>query len=302
VELICGKHPHAEIGTTEGLGIRVQGCLAGLGAGAYLVLASLGIEKIIVRTDACPDCAWGRLRERVEMQVSQARLFLAVWGKSGGIVCRSNADEMIPRPVWDSKNPPLSRRDMFRILAQQGKVAMARAMENGPASSGRGPGRDRLRLLTAVKHLSVPESDTRLPLGLLSFASITISEACDACGVCGRTCPTDALQFEKNGNETSYTLKFNGRNCIGCDMCVHICAPSAISIDHNPQYSQIFGEETITLQEGELIKCQSCGALMAKRENRRLCPLCEYRQEHPFGSRLPPGVQFQVQAKKKNPS
>lgn len=291
VELLCGMHPQPEIGAPEGQGIRVHGCLAGLGAGALLMLASLGIEKIIVRTDACKVCTWASLQEQIEKQVSQARLFLAIWGRADTIVCQSNAEKMVQRPVWDSKNPPLSRRDLFRMLAQQGKVAMARAMENGHTPHGRrSPGRDRLRLLTALKHLPVSESNTKISLGSLGFANITISEACTACSVCGRACPTDALQFEKNENGTAYALKFNPQNCIGCDVCVHVCASSAVSVDHDPQYSQVFGKSAIILQEGELVKCQNCGALMAKHKNGMLCSLCQYRSEHPFGSMLQPGV------------
>jgi ferredoxin len=300
VELVCGKHLHPEMGLADGLGVRVQGCLAGLGAGTYLMLASMGLEKIIARTDACKDCHWGSLQERVEKQVSQARFFLSAWGRADRVICESKMEKRAERPLWDSKNPPLSRRDMFRLVAQQGKIAMARAMENGQASTSHNPGRDRMRLLTAVPHLPAPRTDIGLPLGSLRFAKITVSEACTACGVCGRACPTDALQFEKNVEGTSYALKFNGRNCIGCEICAHVCAPSAIGVDHDPQYAQIFGEEVNTLQMGELMKCPSCSAFVAKRGENSLCSLCEYRQEHPFGSMLPPGMQSQIRAAKKN--
>ena len=299
VELICSRHPHPETGAVEGLGIRVKGCLSGLGVGAYLMLASMGLEKIVVRTDACKECAWAGLQKRVEKQVSQARLFLAAWDKADSIVCKLNDEKITRRPVWDSENPPLTRRDMFRMLAQQGKVAIAHSMENGQTSNSGEPGRDRLRLLLAVKRMPMAETDTKLPLGPLSFAFITISDACDACGVCGRACPTGALQFEKKENEIFYALEFNGLNCIGCDVCAHVCASSALSIDHNPRYLQIFGKDTITLREGELMRCQSCHALIVKREGNGLCSLCEYRRENPFGSALPPGARFQLQAKNK---
>ncbi|MFA5873798.1 MAG: hypothetical protein WC832_07515, partial [Anaerolineales bacterium] len=58
---------------------------------------------------------------------------------------------------------------------------------------------------------------------------------------------------------------------------------------HIPTFAQIFSEEIVTLKEGGLVKCERCGIPMAARPNIHLCPLCEYRQTHPFGSMLPPG-------------
>jgi DNA-directed RNA polymerase subunit RPC12/RpoP len=61
-------------------------------------------------------------------------------------------------------------------------------------------------------------------------------------------------------------------------------------MNHTPSFAQIFGEEITTLQEGELVKCERCGILMAARPNVYLCQLCEYRRTHPFGSMLQPGL------------
>jgi len=303
VELICARHPHPETGmSAEGLGIRVPGCLAGLGAGALVLLSSLGIEKVILRMDACKECPWGGLQTHVEKQVSQARLFLAAWGKSSQIACSTEREGLVDRPVWDSKNPPLSRRDMFRLFAQQGKLTMARAIENERTNPGHRPGRDRLRMLGAITHLPTPERTESLQLGEMNFAFLSASEACTACAVCARVCPTSALQFEKNKAEKAYTLTFSARNCVGCEMCMHVCAPSALTLDRTPTFAQIFSEEIVTLQEGGLVKCTRCGVLTAAQPGVNLCPLCEYRRTHPFGSMLPPGVQLQLQAKKKKRS
>ena len=44
LELLCARHPAPEQGATDTLGIQMRGCLAGLGASAYLSLAALGKE------------------------------------------------------------------------------------------------------------------------------------------------------------------------------------------------------------------------------------------------------------------
>jgi ferredoxin len=291
LEILCEKNQQASLGISEeSVGIRVKGCLAGLGCGAYLSLSAFGLEHILVRMDACSACEWGTLQTQVEKQVKQAKQIQEAWGKSGSLNCVSELNSAVERPMWEAANPPLSRRDMFRMLAQQGKVTLARAIEDGQVSNNCGLGRDRLRILGAVAHMPAPQPDYTGSVIDIDFARVSISEACTACAVCGRACPTKALQFEVNENETEFTLKFSARQCMGCEMCMHVCAPSAVSVDHTPAFAQIFSEETMILQEGNLVKCERCGIPMAARSNIHLCQLCEYRQAHPFGSVLLPGL------------
>ncbi len=264
VELICAKNEQADKGLqASSIGIRLRGCLAGLGTGTYLALAALGLEHTSLRTEACAACEWGKLRPEIESQVNRAGHFLSAWNKAEAFTCVSTLENAVQRPLWNADNPPLSRRDMFRMITRQGQVALARAMENGQVHSGRRPGRDRLRAVNAVAHLPEHEQDPDLsPLG---FASVTVTEACTACGACARACPTEALRFEKNEEETTYKLMFSARTCIGCDLCVHVCLAEAVTVEHEPTFTQIFGIEALTLQEGELVKCERCGTLMAKR-------------------------------------
>jgi ferredoxin len=173
---------------------------------------------------------------------------------------------------------------------RQGRETLARAVDDLGTVADSLPGRDRLRLLYAVKHMPVSQPVHTGSLKDMDFAWVSVSELCTACGVCARICPTSALKFEKNEVETTYTLNFSARNCVGCEMCVHVCAPSAMSMDHNPTFSQIFSQENVSIHAGELIKCKKCGALTAAQPGVDLCPLCEYRRTHPFGSMLPPGL------------
>ena len=154
VELICGLHQQAEKGVdSEAIGIRIRGCLAALGAGAYVTLSALGIKHIVSRTDACRACQWSSLGPELHKQTERANHFLAAWGREDTVACADELEAPIERVLWSSKNPPLSRRDLFRMAARQGQITMARAMENGITSVERKPGRDRLRLLSAVSHL-----------------------------------------------------------------------------------------------------------------------------------------------------
>lgn len=293
IELVCEKHSNAEMGKEDGIAIRIKGCLAGLGSGTYLMLAALGVEQIIVRLDDCANCEWAGLREQVEKQAAQAQQLLSMWGKTKNVVCWSEKPMVLQRPLWEAANPPLSRRDLFRMAAQQGKIAMARAMENKNINAQKGMGNNRRRMLGAIEHLAAPSNVNPMPLQDLGFANISISDLCTACGACANACPTQALSFKTTDDNSNYELSFLARNCIGCETCIHVCAPAAISIDHNPNFEQVFGNSLPDLiKTGKLVRCSRCHTLMAEQPGTDLCPLCEYRKNQPFGSKLPPGVKI----------
>ena len=170
---------------------------------------------------------------------------------------------------------------------------MARTMSQEPTGHNRHPGRDRLRLNNALAHL--PEPATLLDVSIENgdFAILSITEKCYACSICARACPTDALKFQMNDEKTHYWLYFSARACIGCEACIHVCAPEAIEIDRLPTYTQIFGEsERSVLREGELSKCVQCKTLFAAGSGQDLCPVCAYRRKNPFGSMMPTGVKM----------
>jgi len=287
VELICGLHPHPETGVDRDfIGIQIHGCLAGLGTGAFAALSALGLKRLSLRTDACSACKWRSLSPEIHRQAELANRFLSAWAKGDTTFCMDEIESPVERLLWDVKNPPLSRRDLFRLLARQGQIAVARAMENGMASSSRQPGRDRLRLLSAFSHLSEPSGSA--DLNGFGFATITISASCTACGACGKACPTEAIHFEKNEKDMTFSISFSAQKCIGCDVCGHVCQPDAITLNHLPTFEQVFGaKEPVIAESGSLVRCERCRSWMATREGVRFCPLCEYRRTHPFGSMMP---------------
>jgi ferredoxin len=302
VELLCALNPQPEKGASaNSIGVRVRGCLAGLGTGAYVALAPFGLEQVVLRTESCDECQWAPLHRTIDSQVERAQEFLSGWEKADSIGTCAGTAEMVTRPTWNADNPPLSRRELFRMLAHQGQVAMARAMDNGVRTTGRHPGRDHIRMLGGVQHLPAPQDEARIHLGEYGFATVSVSDACSACGACGRACPTQALTFEKDEDGTTFTLKFSARLCIACDLCAKVCVPQAVTVNHDPGFAEVFGVGEVKLLEGELIKCRRCGALTAKRGDDQLCDLCEYRRTHPFGSMLPPGLQSKSSPAAKEP-
>jgi ferredoxin len=122
-----------------------------------------------------------------------------------------------------------------------------------------------------------------------SWAMLTASAACTACGVCARACPTGALRFDRDAS-LRFALNFIPRSCVGCEACVHVCFPAALTVDHAPAFQPVFGDPAVyTLAAGELGECPRCHAPMAVRPGETLCSVCAHWQLNPFGSRLPPG-------------
>lgn len=291
VELICEAHPGGKYGVSGvEAAIRIRGCLAGLGVGAYLGLVALGLENVVVRTDACAQCPWGDLQSRIEAQIEQAQQLVEPMGLADVLACAMPAgeEERHARTVWSAGSPPVSRRDLFRLGSLQGRVALARALakHNGEADSPLS--RDRQRILAALDHLleeKEPEEQTLLEN--VGFAEIVVDDDCNACGTCARACPTGALDFRQA--DMHFWLTFSPRACVDCAICVDVCAQEAISIRHAPVFSYVFGQTSpVTLQEGELTRCERCNAAIAAQPGVTLCPICEFRKQNPFGSVAPP--------------
>lgn len=290
LELVCQAHPQTGTGlSAETTGLRVRGCLAGLGSGAYLALTALGVDQINLRLDACEDCEWKSLRERIAAQVGEAKILLSAWGKENSVQLVDALDDAVGRPLWDAKNPPMTRRDLFMTLSRQGQLALARAMEKHPSPAGKGVGRNRTRMIHAVAHLGELQHG-EISLAGMDFAALTVNETCSACGACARICPTAALTFAADEKNFRFDLRFSSKECIACGACLHACSENAISVDHAPLAGQVWGQkEARTLIAGDLTRCDRCNILFAARSDIRLCPACEYRRQNPFGSRLPSG-------------
>lgn len=298
-DLFCQLNPNLDASCPGSeAGIRVPGCLAGMGTGGYLAVLSRGVKKAFVRTDACVGCPWGDLVSQIEQQVDQAQQWLAIWGRADDLVYpEPNLVEAREQwPVWNAGSPPRSRRDLFRL-----------PKDNGEQEADIGLGeihghhlfRERLRVVKAVQQLSSQgaESMTETSLDGLSFAMLSVSEACTACGTCARACPTGALEFEITSD--SYVLTLTPEACLGCDLCKHVCAPGAISLNHAPTFGEIFGTQSdILLQEGALTHCERCHAAFAAKPGQRLCPVCEFRHKNPFGTTLPPGLLHNLKKEK----
>lgn len=299
VELVCEKMTTPPAAYPDsGTMIRVRGCLAGLGPGALAGVIAAEVSSLRLRIDACDTCHFSELEAQIRNQVQAVTRFLEPWGMGNAISCCPDPgpNAGIPIPIWDADNPPLSRRDLFRIGTRQGSLALARAMNaEGETHTQKVPPRERRRLLGAADHLSdKPKQLSSNRLEGLHWGWVSITPGCVACGVCARICPTGAIDFFCDEVEKTFRLNFHPEACTACGACIHSCAAGAIELQDAPSFAQVFSPQETILFEGGLKRCYQCNTWIPEQRSSRLCPICEYRKKNPFGSAMPPGFQPRV--------
>lgn len=294
IELLCEVHPEADKGPLGSeLAIRTRGCLSCLGTGTYLVLLAMGLDEISVRLDACIQCPWGSLRPSIEDQATYAKHIATPWDYSEKIISifDENMVEKVERPLWNAENPPVSRRDLFRLSSYIAQPEILQSLSSEQSDIGNiSLSQDRRRIIAALAHFPETEPDPELPiLDNMGFYELSISEECTACGVCARACPTNALEFI-NENNAQFWLLLTPQACIACDICAHICTENAVMFNSKPSFETVFrNEKPIILFQGDLIRCKRCSTLMNAKSSSQFCSTCEFRRKNPFGSALPPG-------------
>lgn len=288
IELACAQHPSPQQGSPEVEAVvRTTTCLAALGPSAYLALFAVGVQRVSLRLDACAHCPIGQARTTIAQTVAWARQFLAWYGWSDSVVELNTVADRKPRATYTAKNPPLSRRGLFHLLAAEGPRQIARVLGDAAETAKiKSPSLERRRLINVLRRLPAIAAST--PLTGLPFARVMVDETCTACGVCARMCPTGALSFN-TGEDNAYQLSFISAGCIDCGACAKVCKPGALQ-----RRAATLGEVTdpapIVLRSGTLRSCTKCGARFAAETGGEICSVCKQRPEKPSSGFRSPGA------------
>ena len=298
VELACTRHTAAETGPAESTAVvQTEGCLAALGASAFERLLTNGTERLVVRLDACAGCSIGSLQPKISSNVAAVnRLTAASASAESSEGAKPRIVEIHERDAsWKTrqiipvKNPPVSRRAMFRSFVSEGPRIAAQVLptQDDQATGGKAPPLERRRLIAAMRRQASSEgaAPTVLPDNGLGFVRLAVDAQCTACGVCARVCPTGAIRFEEQN--MSFRLTFAASACTDCGACLDLCEPNALSRDGVPSIGVLLSTAPILLRTGALSTCDKCGAKFATTGSGRLCPTCDFRVHNPFGSRQP---------------
>jgi ferredoxin len=279
LELVCSiqQTPPAYSRKTDAI-VRVQGCLASLAPSAYIGTLALGVQQLIVRTDACQDCPLNPAHDTIHQAISAAQRILSGRGEGDRLVEQSAPLHPSHKPVYSTRNPPLSRRRFFSHLVGQNETIIAGLLSPAyPLLEGKNISRERVRLLAALGRLP-PRQDVPADL---PFAAICAAEGCTACGTCDRVCPTGALHLDKS--DVAYQLIFDTAACVDCGQCIALCQSKILQRDVAHNLNELVNAVPRLLASGSLQQCRKCRAHFAGAGD--LCPVCELRLRNPFSAR-----------------
>jgi hypothetical protein len=106
-------------------------------------LIAMGLQRVSVRLDACAACPIGQAQTSIMTTLRDARQLLAVYGLADRVVELSTVTVRKNRPVYTAKNPPLSRRGLFRMFAAEGPRQIARVLTDKRINQIKSPSPER---------------------------------------------------------------------------------------------------------------------------------------------------------------
>ena len=275
IEIACAQHPDPAPGDPKADAvITTTGCLAALGASAYLSLATQGVKQVRVRLDACAQCPLALLQPQIEATIQRASDLLEALDKPQTVAVAAPVQRPRRRSVYSIKNPPVTRRSFFQAIGQGARDFLP-PLEDVT---------ERHRLVDALRRLAPKNPDQPVPGS--DFVSLAISDACNACTTCARICPTGALEFLRD--DENFEITFSAAACVNCGLCLHFCDPKALTRNGAPTVGGLIDPEPVLLHRGTLTRCIKCNTLFAGEADNGLCPVCAFRRDNPFGGRWTP--------------
>jgi Fe-S-cluster-containing hydrogenase component 2 len=291
LEAACPRRSPFERSRTSASAVLRVSCLAWLSPSLLIAMLAQGVTGLWLDDTACAACPIGGAREAIVRSVDTANQLLGLFGRSPAVDLYTGSPERLGKTrgleVWDPQRPVYSRRDLFtafRRVAAQAAVRVAdQAMPApAPAKLPHHLPAQRALLSVALPHLMVEGA----PAGSLSglpLGRVEVSQACTACGLCARLCPTGALVFAQAGER--YSLSFSITKCLGeaCRLCRLICPVQAVGFAGQASPSELVNEALLTLRAGGMAPCSRCGArTAAPADGPAVCHACQWTKR--FGA------------------
>lgn len=227
---LCQRSP--EPGGTDGwMPVRLP-CV-GMATPTWLLaplLMGAGSVTVVPCGEACP----AHQADAVEEKVAFCRQYLRMIGAPEDLVTLSPAPDESPRHGGDGVSPenPFSHRAGADVLLS---LAQAYGVTHG-----------------VLEHPAAPVGSVEIR-----------AEACTACGMCARSCPTEALTFGEG--EEGVTLNFDASRCVACSQCLPKCPEmerGAITLHRMVDLERLDQGRTLLYGE-ETARCVVCGAAIA---------------------------------------
>jgi ferredoxin len=231
VRLAC-RHAGVGVGADDENGtdpnVIVVRCLGGLSPADLIAAVSPGLVTIDLLSGECGTCADGAAGAAVDALIRSAAETLAALGWEV-VFTRGSAPGSGPLEVADA--PSFSRRGLFSYVVR----GLRRTAAEGIAPQKRvvaelhrqaPPPATRAWLLSDLSELAkeTGAGPARLPASL-PLGAVSVGSDCDACGLCVRYCPHEALTLDGS------RLEVDGTRCTGCGLCAEACPPAALVVE-----------------------------------------------------------------------
>ena len=299
VALVCPQHPEPDrTRAPVDVVVRHKRCLAALSISRLLELSDGGRRAVWLDDSPCAECPIGRVQPLIARAVTAANEMLQAFGRAPRIRTHQGHDgELLDTPtqrrVIDGDRPELSRRHFFETLGQlMRRTAVTAIAESLPTPTPSGPlpveqrlpqriPQERQRLFRQLKRLGTPVVEP-LPAATVPFAEILIDgDACSACRLCARFCPTGALHFATDAER--FALYVKPALCLDCGLCAAACPENAIRFGTAIAPEALIADRWKLLATGRLAPCIGCGeatalheAAEAEAEDEPWCHVCRY--------------------------
>jgi formate hydrogenlyase subunit 6/NADH:ubiquinone oxidoreductase subunit I len=281
VALICSQHPDpATTAAPVTAIVRHQRCLAALSLSHLIDLSHNGQRDLWLDDTPCAGCPIGHVRPLIVHTATATNRLLHAFDRPSAIHTPLSQPDMLaaeagPKPLFEGNQPKLSRRGLFNAL---GKIAHPTTPNTESSTQTRisspVPVSQRLphhlpasrqRLCQQLAYLGNPVEEP-LETAELPWANVKIdANACSACRLCARFCPTEALHFVADADR--FGLSFKPVICIDCGICAIVCPEDAVSFSTELAPVDLIGDKTHWLTVGNLTTCTSCGEPTAVRGN-----------------------------------
>jgi formate hydrogenlyase subunit 6/NADH:ubiquinone oxidoreductase subunit I len=292
--LICSQHPDPTItaAPVEAV-VRHQRCLTSLSLSHLIDLSHNGRRELWLDDSPCVACPIGRVQPFIAQTAAATNRLFQTFGLPLVIHTSLSQPDLLaaeagPKPLFEGHQPKLSRRGLFSVL---GKASITKANpepSTHPPTFGPVPVSQRLPhhlpasrqwLRQQLAHLGKPVEES-LKMAGLPFASVKIDpNACSACRLCARFCPTEALHFVNDAE--SFGISFKAAICLDCGICAVACPENAVSFGSELPAVALVADKANWLAIGQLTICVDCGEPVALRNNEAstqpLCYSCRQR-------------------------
>ncbi|HIP20891.1 MAG TPA: 4Fe-4S ferredoxin [Sulfurimonas sp.] len=130
---------------------------------------------------------------------------------------------------------------------------------------------------TAIKRVETPSQFHIVDATEVSFTSQKLmdEEACTACQMCYRVCPTGALVSDVKNSK----IDFDPFLCIKCHICHDVCEPNAITLADSYSVKEFFEPTVQNLMSFNVRRCDECDMVFSTNSADKMCYRCKCEDE-----------------------